>query len=236
MTSDPGMTASVSLQARRCGTRICPSSFLIPSIIVISQDYSQFLETEDVEMSSFLVFLLIAQILIAFALFAATSWYAYYTQKLAFQQRKSYILNKEIWERQSTPKIWFNLTRLGTAKVHLIAANLGGDVAVDVKTTIVTNLGKLVWKWPCILPKDQIHIDLPDKMSYISNSNNIGTFQIECEYVDSDSRGYKTAQIIESELLGKRAATLCQSSLETDTNQSSQIQERNQESKIDSHR
>ena len=170
-------------------------------------------------MISYSIFLLVAQIAIALALFAATSWYAYFTMKLWLQQRKSYLLSKEIWERQSTPKVWFDLTRSGTSKVHLIAVNLGGDVAVNVETTITTKIGKLFWERPCILPRDQVNIDLPDEISYATNSDILGEFQIKCEYTDSIYRNYETAQTLKLELKEGTKST-CQDVQETDNGQS----------------
>lgn len=160
--------------------------------------------------------LLVAQIVITFALFGATSWYAYYTMKLARQQRRNYLLNEEIWKRQSTPRIWFYIARPVTTKIRLTAINLGGDVAIDVISTIVTNIGKFVWKWLCILPKDPVHVDLPDEISYAGNFDNIGNFRIECEYSDSSSRHHKTTQTIELKLLKDRIATISQDSSEID--------------------
>lgn len=142
-----------------------------------------------------------AQIIIAFALFLATFSYAYYTRKLAEQQKKTYLLNKEIWEKKSTPRIWFSLARSDTTKVYLIASNLGGDVAQRVNAHIKTNIVEFPWKWPCILPEEHVHIDLPDEISHINNLSSMEYLQIEYSYQDSNSNVHEETQDIEPKLM-----------------------------------
>jgi len=142
-----------------------------------------------------------AQIMIAFALFLATFSYAYYTRKLAEQQKKTYLLNKKIWEKKSTPRIWFSLARSDTTKVYLIASNLGGDVAQSVNAHIKTNIVEFPWKWPCILPEERVHIDLPDEISHINNLGSMEYLQVEYSYQDSNSNVHKETQNIEPKLM-----------------------------------
>jgi hypothetical protein len=146
-------------------------------------------------------FLLFAEIAIAFALFGATSWYAYYTMRLTKQQKRAYLLNREIWKIKSTPRIWFSLTLTDTTKICLVASNLGGDVAQNVNAKITTGIVEFTWKWPCILPEEQVCINLPKEISHISDLGSMRFLQIEYNYLDSKSNPYEKMQDIEPMLM-----------------------------------
>jgi hypothetical protein len=144
---------------------------------------------------------LIAEIMVAVALVLATLWYAYNTRRLADEQNKAFLLNKRIWEASRTPRIWFNLTRTETTLIYLTASNLGGDVAQNIVVQIETCIVKFEWKWPCILPEEQVIIDLPDEISYIENLKDIEYFQIEGIYSDSELQEHKIQQRIDTRLM-----------------------------------
>lgn len=156
---------------------------------------------EEVKAMTTELLFLVVQIMITFALVGATSWYAYYTMKLARLQRKIHLFNKSTWEAKNKPVIWFSLSIRKTTRIHLTAVNLGGDVAINVNTTARTEALDFEWKWPCILPRERILIDLPDAICNINDIEKMKYLSIKCEYSDSQCSSHTKEQFIDASML-----------------------------------
>lgn len=60
---------------------------------------------------------------------------------------------------------------------------------------------KFRFKWPCILPKEQLYIDLPNEISSINNLGMMEYIKIKYKYLDSELSIYEGVQEIDPKLM-----------------------------------
>ena len=146
---------------------------------------------------------LISQLLLTAALFGATFWYAYHTRRLAYQQRLQYLLNREIWESNNTPRIWFFFSQPETSELTLYAYNYGRVIINNISVQITGGIGKFEWTWPSIIPEGRIRVYLPPELSLVSKLNEIDTINIKCVFHDIDEKEFAHVQSIKCMELSK---------------------------------